>query len=714
MTRSDNYRIVLTSRDIIHEAARMGGVKMILILWLPPSARRYKTEIPSDVVPRQTFSHHLIDTDVLLFLLIHHKSPANILSQPLNDMTTDSTFVNVSEAGGYIYPTLKDLWSIVTLKLCDLASECDMSQSESGSFQDCCVVDAHNPLSQRSNTVGEMKSCVSTSHVAMMYVHKMCILLMSEEVWQRASALVGSFIVLDACSRNRNGGDLINDKTTHTSYVDSNIFKLICSHTRPVFSCVLNMDWNTIQRHIFRTWHLRELNLGLSDFVNLGEAHYGTHVLQRILECSQNTQTLNTQEYGLNVHVSEIPADACEVQPRGDLHHLIPTPSHITNVSHMMQISEDNILQKQITGESISYNDDICNDDDTEKHNRRLSTADRREHKLVLHTVDQLSYLHIYSENSHDLSVTLEEDIPSIFDKREAFNLFQKMTDKRSQYTCPSFQQKSEEELKHIDKDALYGDGFTRYVNTWQEVTVAPFYSLRQYFRKLETGEDFLQDEKMIYEALRLGSFCGININAFCIHLAAAGFYATGDGDETRCFSCGIRHMGWQQKDNPFLLHRQIAPSCAHITGADGRNVPINPNSESHPSSCSVQSAEAPHVAGGDAGFASGANTDEVMNGPSQISERYETMSTVGQVSCDGGSKGASSSPVSLSHPDRVDADAGHTRQYRAACILRFDDAVYPHYSDNKVRMTSFQMWPEHHCMKPEELVPVGFFYAGK
>ncbi|XP_046571592.1 uncharacterized protein LOC124279761 [Haliotis rubra] len=97
----------------------------------------------------------------------------------------------------------------------------------------------------------------------------------------------------------------------------------------------------------------------------------------------------------------------------------------------------------------------------------------------------------------------------------------------------------------------------------------------RYSYQELRNPGTQSEEGDMTYEALRLRSFQGVDIVASSLCLVAAGFYATGDGDETRCFSCGITHRNWTSSDNPFQIHASISPTCNHVTGTDDNNVSI-------------------------------------------------------------------------------------------------------------------------------------------
>ena len=44
--------------------------------------------------------------------------------------------------------------------------------------------------------------------------------------------------------------------------------------------------------------------------------------------------------------------------------------------------------------------------------------------------------------------------------------------------------------------------------------------------------------------------------------LASAGFYYTGEGIKTRCFSCTAVYVDWKPADIPVLIHRRLNPTC--------------------------------------------------------------------------------------------------------------------------------------------------------
>ncbi|XP_067676823.1 baculoviral IAP repeat-containing protein 7-B-like [Haliotis asinina] len=96
-------------------------------------------------------------------------------------------------------------------------------------------------------------------------------------------------------------------------------------------------------------------------------------------------------------------------------------------------------------------------------------------------------------------------------------------------------------------------------------ISLFPSVPLRGDFDALVRRHGTLLQDIMRFEAMRLKSFHGITIAVSALVLARQGFYATGDGDETRCFSCGIRHRHWRQGDRPADVgHKEWCRAAFH------------------------------------------------------------------------------------------------------------------------------------------------------
>ena len=47
--------------------------------------------------------------------------------------------------------------------------------------------------------------------------------------------------------------------------------------------------------------------------------------------------------------------------------------------------------------------------------------------------------------------------------------------------------------------------------------------------------------------------------------LAEAGFYYTGTGDRTACFSCGLNICDWEKDDDPWTEHARFHRNCEYL-----------------------------------------------------------------------------------------------------------------------------------------------------
>ena len=62
--------------------------------------------------------------------------------------------------------------------------------------------------------------------------------------------------------------------------------------------------------------------------------------------------------------------------------------------------------------------------------------------------------------------------------------------------------------------------------------------------------------------------------------LAVAGFYYTGEGDKTRCFSCEGEVSDWKPDMHPHVIHRARFPNCRLVKGKETQDRPISTSQE--------------------------------------------------------------------------------------------------------------------------------------
>ncbi|XP_048239983.1 death-associated inhibitor of apoptosis 1-like isoform X1 [Haliotis rufescens] len=276
--------------------------------------------------------------------------------------------------------------------------------------------------------------------------------------------------------------------------------------------------------------------------------------------------------------------------------------------------------------------------------------------------------------------------------------------------------------LKGIVKNSSDHSSRNNFMNN---IIVSPFLSLQTYFEGIVRGEA-LQDDDMRYEALRLKSFQGISVSVSCLRLASSGFFATGLGDEARCFSCDMRYKHWLATDDPRHIHRRISPACRHINGSDSRSVPISITAGSDRVSISASVATA--TPGGDQTLNNhqDLNTENIGTSSTEHASQeengvYDQVRAAGiqQVNCSSREADIIPSSQHIFCPEQcapsqlTEVEVASGNAGPASSTLTFATAVYPHYDDRVKRLSTFKTWPSNHCKKPEVLVQVGFFFAG-
>ncbi|XP_071115032.1 baculoviral IAP repeat-containing protein 7-B-like [Haliotis cracherodii] len=198
-------------------------------------------------------------------------------------------------------------------------------------------------------------------------------------------------------------------------------------------------------------------------------------------------------------------------------------------------------------------------------------------------------------------------------------------------------------------------------------IRVYPSISLRGNFEDLMTRNGVPLECVMVYEALRLKSFFGVDIAVSRIQLAKAGFYATGDGDETRCFCCGVRYRNWQHGDKPASVpHKHY---CRHNHDLHRGNVSFTENPLSSSIDCALTQLWYP-------------TSDFDVHDPSPEIQR-----------------------LSITHPNRRPRSAISPQPTAGT------NHQAPGYSSETNRLASFRGWPSERFLR--ELSAAGFYYTG-
>ncbi|OWF39186.1 E3 ubiquitin-protein ligase XIAP-like isoform X2 [Mizuhopecten yessoensis] len=118
-------------------------------------------------------------------------------------------------------------------------------------------------------------------------------------------------------------------------------------------------------------------------------------------------------------------------------------------------------------------------------------------------------------------------------------------------------------------------------IDMHQNLQVYPVqqFSLEQAFISCGEGGQTITNPEVFFSnnLTRLSSYRNFpsKLAPSAIKLSNAGFYATGNVDETACFHCGCRYSRWNPSEDPVQTHEEISPECEFIQeifANEGRN----------------------------------------------------------------------------------------------------------------------------------------------
>lgn len=225
-------------------------------------------------------------------------------------------------------------------------------------------------------------------------------------------------------------------------------------------------------------------------------------------------------------------------------------------------------------------------------------------------------------------------------------------------------------------------------------------------------------DNSMSQEMLRLFSLRNFpqHINISLIRLAQSGFYHTGQGSETKCYSCGVTYRDWTSGDNPMRVHRRISPSCSLVIN-NGSNRYFEDNSVLYGNSdrSSVSNNENSQqcvnqtntVYTQTARFNSDARQPLSSNCDVPVSVSNQT------VNCAAGSNTYESVDVPNNHENKEITTMGDDHSDHNYNSTQTMKPRYPNYEPLQVRISSYQGWPAYLNQTPRDMALAGFLFAG-
>ena len=159
--------------------------------------------------------------------------------------------------------------------------------------------------------------------------------------------------------------------------------------------------------------------------------------------------------------------------------------------------------------------------------------------------------------------------------------------------------------------------------------------------------------------------------------LSNSGFVYEGEGERTRCVTCGIVVEHWQRGDRPQDVHRRRSPTCRYVTA----------ESRSGSSSHDVDDDDV------------GATSQQLQPPASVYTDSENTNSTTLRASS------SSASGPSPQQPSRTSTTSSVDRSHPDLVQLKSES----------VRLSTFHDWPAaaRRIVQPRDLAAAGLFYTG-
>ncbi|KAK3603525.1 hypothetical protein CHS0354_027941 [Potamilus streckersoni] len=216
------------------------------------------------------------------------------------------------------------------------------------------------------------------------------------------------------------------------------------------------------------------------------------------------------------------------------------------------------------------------------------------------------------------------------------------------------------------------------------------------------------------------------------IRLTQSGFYYSGTGDETICFSCGLKYRNWKEGDSPFDVHKKLSANCDFVNGSGDGNMPIRRSSDFVPSANSLTSREDKDEAVTQNNIRETVNSNNInknkkielfsavdrtgnkeqsRNGMNAWNNDLRSNSSfTSKLSVQEKSKESEKHKSSLSEKPKGQPVMLQDNIKIADCL---EKPKHPHYSVLTLRLESFRGWPSYLQQKPADLAAAGFYYVG-
>ncbi|KAK3596950.1 hypothetical protein CHS0354_002517 [Potamilus streckersoni] len=232
-----------------------------------------------------------------------------------------------------------------------------------------------------------------------------------------------------------------------------------------------------------------------------------------------------------------------------------------------------------------------------------------------------------------------------------------------------------------------------------------PFTNLNEFFNCESRESPASAEERMSVEWMRLQTFQNYPVTAHGspIRLARDGFFYTGQGTQTRCFSCGVSHEEWKFLDNPHEVHQRLSPNCPFLNGRQEEhiNIPMSPDGNGNVGRADRDSIPPPSLP-----FGSDTGQSRIVRGRSESREITRASKTTDEDDTIRHQQKSGSGETALRvQPHPVEESA----QYEVGNRPKF-----PEHVSLPSRIATFgHGWPPYLDQTPQQMAAAGFFFTG-
>lgn len=182
------------------------------------------------------------------------------------------------------------------------------------------------------------------------------------------------------------------------------------------------------------------------------------------------------------------------------------------------------------------------------------------------------------------------------------------------------------------------------------------------------------------FEQCRLDSFSNSSMRLDVKErLALTGFYSYGSYNACKCYFCGVEVDHWNDNDDIILVHLKRAPLCPLLNKKETSNVPIIPGQ--------LERLMTPNLVASVSDWLANNNFESIPTTNEAILNEQVTV-------------------INLT-ANLTPCEIKMGTQYVAA-------SMFPAYSNNKSRLSTFSEWPISMPQSPASLSIAGFFYTGR